>query len=98
MAKMKIQIDPKHIADVCATLFATEGKTATKYLSEKLVVRATWQFKPSLRHAREDMRVTFGAPNFMERNFVKACKKAGEPFPPKAIQLKAYPKPRVKKT
>ena len=44
---MKTEIDTKWIATVSATLIATkDAKSAIKYLSDKLVVKATWHNKP----------------------------------------------------
>ena len=91
---MKTTIDPKLFAVVCGALQAGDAKTATKYLSPKCVVRATWQFKPSNRNTREEMRVTYGAPNYLEAKVIKALVKAEEPFPVKKVQFKAWPKPR----
>ena len=89
---MKKVIDPKVIAAVCGALANSDAKTATKYLDEKTVVHATWRFKPSSRNHREEMVVTMGEPNYQDRIFIKKCKKAGEPFPVKKIQFRAYPK------
>jgi hypothetical protein len=84
-------IDPKHFAAVCGALAGSDAKTAIKFLDEKTVVRATWRFKPKSRNRREEMVVTFGAPNYLEAHFIKKCKKASEPFPVKKIQFRAYP-------
>ena len=91
-------IDPKHFATVCGALAASDAKTATKFIDEKTVVRATWRNKTfrNKNVTRKEMVVTFGAPNYIERNFIKACKKAGEPFPVKKIQFRFYPKKKVK--
>jgi len=89
---MKKVIDPKVFGLVCGALAGSDAKTATKYLDEKTTVRATWRRKPNGRNSREEMVVTFGAPNYLDRIFIKKCKKAGEPFPIKKIQLRAYPK------
>lgn len=40
---------------------------------------------------RINVVVTVGAPNYAGREFIKACKKAGETFPVKKIQLKYLP-------
>lgn len=88
---MKKVIDPKVFASVCNALVNSKAKTATKYLDEKTVVHATWHFKPSARNTRETVILTFGAPNYLDRIFITKCKKAGEPFPVKKIQLRAYP-------
>ena len=88
-------IDPKHFAKVCGALLDYhEAKTATKFIDEKTVVRATWRNKVyrNKNVRRKEMVVTFGEPNYIERNFIKACKKAGEPFPVKKIQFRFYPK------
>ncbi|MDD4998661.1 MAG: hypothetical protein PHI99_10970 [Syntrophales bacterium] len=64
---------------------------ATKYLSEKLVVKATRRrfHGKILKKARiTEINVTIGAPNYAEREFIKKARKAGEPFPIKKIQLK----------
>lgn len=89
---MKKTVDPKVFAQVCGALAASDAKTATKYLDEKTTVKATWRFKPNNKHSREEMIVTFGTPNYLDRIFIKKCKKAGEPFPIKKVQLRAYPK------
>lgn len=91
---MKDQIDPKLFAVVCGALQGSEFKTATKYLTPKSVVRATWQFKPKTRNMREEMRVTYGAPNYLETTFIKKLIAAGEPFPVKKVQFKPWPKSR----
>lgn len=88
---MKATVDPKWFAVVISALVQSQAKTATKYLSDKLVVRATWRTPPSGRHTREEVVVTFGVPNYRERDFVAACKKAGDPLPVRKVQLRAYP-------
>lgn len=79
-------------ASVCGALMESDAKSAIKYVDEKTIVRATWRFKPNARHRRDEMVVTIGAPNYAEREFIKKCKKAGEPLPVKKIQFRAYPK------
>jgi len=64
---------------------------ATKYLSETETVvaqRVTYDGKISKRDQRTTIVVTFGAPNYDAREFIKKCRKAGEPFPVNKIQLK----------
>jgi len=87
-------VNPKVFAHVCGALAQVQGaKTATKFLDDKTVVRATWRHKIYARKnsRRREMVVTFGAPNYRERAFISACKKAGEPFPVKKIQFRFYP-------
>jgi len=92
---MKAEIAPKYFSEVCAALLATRNKTAIKYIDAKTVVKATWKHKPDGRNRSESMVVTFGAPGYREAAFVKACKKAGEPFPVKKVQFRPYPNKRA---
>lgn len=89
---MKKQIDSRWFCAVCAALANSDAKTATKIVNEKTTVKATWRRKPSNRNSREEIVITFGAPNYADRIFIKKCKKAGEPFPVKKIQFRTYPK------
>jgi hypothetical protein len=65
---------------------------ATVYIDEKLIVRATRRMKPDGRAKRVEMVLTYGAPNFVERRFIRLCKEAGEPLPVKKAQVKWWPK------
>lgn len=94
---MKQEVDLVWLKVVAEHIVHYNVKSATKYLSPKLVIRATWHNKPSKRNNRETMVVTFGQPNYLERAFVKLAKKAGEPFPIKKVQLRAWPKKRKAK-
>jgi hypothetical protein len=89
---MKKSIEAKWFAIVCDALIGSGMKTAIKIIDEKTTVKATWHNKPSGRNSREEMVVTFGAPNYLDRIFIKKCKKAGETFPVKKIQFRPYPK------
>jgi hypothetical protein len=63
---------------------------ATKYISDKLTIKATRKrYKGKFLHNKVvDLVFTMGIPNYEERQFIKLCKKAGESFPVKKIQLK----------
>ena len=64
---------------------------ATKYINEKLTVKATRKrFKGKIprNERRIEIMFTVGDPNYEERAFIKKAKKAGEPFPVKKIQAK----------
>lgn len=89
---MKQAFDTVWIGRVAEALIASPDKTATKYLSPKLVVRATWHNKPASANRQECMVVTFGCPNCRETKFIALAKKAKEPFPIKRIILKPWPK------
>ena len=66
---------------------------ATEYRSPKLIIRAVRKtFKVHKRRTRKGQNVeiilTIGKPNYAEREFIKLCNKAKEPFPVKRVQLK----------
>jgi hypothetical protein len=70
------------------------ARQATAYLSEKEVIRATrplYNGKIDRRNKTITVVLTLGRPNYRERLFIKACKKAGEPFPVRKVQIK-WPK------
>jgi hypothetical protein len=88
---MKTAIPPKAFSKAINMLVTSVAKTATLYLAPNLVVRSTWRHKPKANHTREEMVVTFGRPNYLETIFAKQAVKAGEPFPIRKVQLKAWP-------
>lgn len=71
------------------------AKRATKYLSTREVVKATYQGRRDKRSKKHVVVVTVGPPNYAERLFIKKANRVGEPFPVKRIQLK-FDKKRVK--
>ena len=79
-------------------LLRTDSKQAVKYVSPVLVVKATRVTyrangrKPRKNERSTELVLTFGRPGYREREFIKACAKAGEPFPVKRVQLRAYPR------
>lgn len=81
---------------VCDALLRTNAVKATEYFSPTLIIRAVrkrYGKRIDKRHNIE-ISLTMGRPNYVERDFIELCQKAGEPFPIKKIQLKAYnPKP-----
>lgn len=82
----------KSVPAMAEILIATGARTATKYWTEKLttkVSRPKYKGKPSRRQI--ELVVTIGPPNYAERGFIKSCKKAGEPFPVRKIQLRGLP-------
>lgn len=80
------------VSDVVVACLETGAKTATKYISDKLVIRVSAKLiggkLPPKRVKSLGFVLTIGAPNFEAREFIKVCKKAKEPFPVKKIQLK----------
>ena len=75
----------------CLAALAPNVRKATVYLDEKNVVSICRRFKFSKRNMRDDFVVKIGRPNFEEREFIRRCKKAGEPLPVKKVQLKFWP-------
>lgn len=80
----------KHIGQVIDCLIANDARKATKFISPKLVITATRKiFGGEIdKRANIEVVIKIGKPNFAERDFIKQCKKAGEPFPVKKIQIK----------
>ncbi len=75
-----------------ALLSNTGIRQAIVYVAPNFVVKATRQSKPRANARGETFLLTVGRPAYLERRFIKACLKAGEPFPVKKVQLKFYPK------
>ena len=66
---------------------------ATKYISPNETAKATRRTYKAYagkirRGTPTEILFTIGRPNYEEREFIKKCKKAGEPFPVKKIQVK----------
>ena len=82
------------ISQAVEVLLRSGAWKATKYLSYKKVVRASIKtFNRKIKKAgNTEIILTLGKPNYAERNFLKQCKKAGEPMPVMKIQLKYLPK------
>jgi len=89
---MKQIVDNKDIALVCDTLLTGDYKSVIKYVFPTLVVKATWKNNPSKQNRQESIVLTVGQPNYLERIFIKQCKKAEVPFQIRKVQLKYYPK------
>lgn len=92
---MKIPRNAITRAVIC--LLETEARRATIYLDDKTVVSACRRLKPRKSDRSVDLVLKLGKPNYREREFIASCKKAGEPFPVKKIQLKYFPVPARKK-
>lgn len=82
---------------VVDALLATDAHKATKFVSEKHVVRATRRLFGGkiLKRGSIDIVLTIGPPNYAERQFIKQLRKVGEPLPLKKIQLKFPPMKRA---
>lgn len=66
-------------------------RRATAYVSDELTIKATAQRRMDKRDQSATVLVTVGRPNFVERRFIRLCKKAGCAFPLRQIQHKFWP-------
>jgi hypothetical protein len=86
---------PKRVfSNVIAVLNAKNVRRAVAYLDAKTVVMATRQRKFSSRGRSHTILLTYGAPNYRQREFIKICAKAKEPLPLRKIQIEFWPKRR----
>lgn len=106
------KLNPKMVMSVLDALVGNTAHVATLYVSPFQTLRATrrW-YKPKTRGRGKNKRtfagsfndraieieLTIGPPNYLEREFVKTCRKVGEPFPVKKIQLKFPPQRKPRK-
>lgn len=90
----------KDVDKTVRALLTAQCYSATKFLSATQVIRVTHpryacrNTQWSKRARRLDLRLTIGEPNYRERQFIAACKKAGEPLPVRKIQLRDFPRAR----
>ena len=81
---MKLSL--KALSSTAEALLNSEARAATKVLATNEVVRVS-RVRYRKRFRAGQLTVTYGSPNYAARKFIKLCKKAGEPFPVKKIQL-----------
>lgn len=74
--------------DLAAAIIDGGAMKATKFISPKETAKATRRGKATKRSRTMEILFTIGVPNYAEREFIKQCKKVGEPFPVKKLQLK----------
>lgn len=80
---------------VIDALLKNRARRATKFYSPTYVVSATVRSfggKVDWKAKSLEILVKIGKPNFAEREFIKKCQKAKEPFPVRKIQLKFFKK------
>lgn len=71
------------------TLVKTGARQALKVLSPGETVQATRiGYEGRFSNRVLEVRITAGRPNYLARRFIKLCRKCGEPFPVKTIQLR----------
>lgn len=89
-----MKITRKSFSDLAEIILEGGAVKATKYFSENLTLKATRRLcKGKIRKQGRTTEILFtiGKPNYAEREFIRKCKKSGEPFPVKKIQIK-FPK------
>lgn len=62
-------------------------RVATAYIAPNFTIRVVRQGRPRKGARTETFVVTYGKPNYAARQFIAACRRAGEPFPVKRPQL-----------
>jgi hypothetical protein len=67
-------------------------RKATVFLRKDFTVKAARRHRPHKNSRTIEVMLTVGRPNYAERQFIRACQKAGEPLPVRKVQLKQWPK------
>jgi len=81
-------ITRKVFSDLSEIIIEGGARKATKYFSDKLIVRAVRRtYGGKITKGNAEITLTIGKPNYKEREFIKLAKKAGEKFPIKNIQI-----------
>lgn len=81
----------KAAREVINALLLNGASRATKFISETdrvTVSRILFRGRIGRKTRSTSLVVSFGAPNYAERDFIARCKRSGEPFPVKKVQLK----------
>lgn len=94
---IKLPPDTAFNKAIYTLLILSHLRSVTVYVSPTQRVTATRLFPMDRRNTRESIVLTYGSMNWAGRAFVKACKKAGVPFPVKKVQYKYWPKKRGNK-
>lgn len=86
------------ILSVIENLLRTDAWRTTKFVSDKVIVRATRKtFNGKLsKQGNLELIVSIGKPNYKEREYIKLLKKAKEPFPVKKMLTQFPPQKRKK--
>ena len=67
------------------------ARKVTRFVSNNFIVRATRQFPVDHRNSRETIILTWGRPNYAERQFIKDVKKAGKALPSRKLFMSYWP-------
>lgn len=88
-----MKISSNVILQTIKTLLHANAWKATKFISDKMVIHATRRlYGRKFSKDRIEILLTIARPNYTNREFIKACKKAGEKLPVKKVQIKYVPK------
>ena len=80
------------VKEVTAALLRTGARKVTKFVSPLRTVKVSRMFRANKRNSRETLIVSFGTPNYREKQFIKLLKTARVSFPVRNVQLKFYSK------
>ena len=80
------------LLELVATMDDVKVRSATAYLAPNYTMRLSRVRRHRKNEKNRTWSLTVGGPNFEARKFIKMCRKAGEPFPVKKVQLKFWPK------
>lgn len=86
------ELTERRIGECVSEVLGGSVRRATAYISPKLTIKATAQRRPDKRSKSATVLVTIGAPNFLERRFIRVCQKAGMAFPLRQVQWKHWGK------
>lgn len=82
-------ITSKHVEKAVRTALANPSiRRATVIVSPTETVVVSRRHKFDRRSTRNEFVVTVGKPNYENREFIKAAKRGGEPFPIKRVLVK----------
>lgn len=74
-------------------LIEQKAVKATKFISHNSIIRVVrTRYGKKFSPGNIQLTITVGKPNYLERDFIKLCKKSNESFPVKNVQLKFLPK------
>ena len=88
------KVEKAVLAVVKALNWRPDLRSATKYLTPKMVVRVAARGR-RLKYDNYEVVLKIGRPNHLERKFIKTLVKAGEPFPVKKVQLRYWPQKKA---
>lgn len=88
----------KYVERVVQSILEGGVVKATKFVSPRLIVRATRTKNSFGKRENIEMTLTIGRPNFAEREYIKESIKAKEKFPLEGVVIKIYnPKRKIAK-